>query len=141
MPLGAPVGFLYWYTTSIILGILTFLNIITQLYRFISRPRSTASTSFTTLPAPVTSQLALSRSTFEGTEAEKPEVPQLSRLARIARVLWVLAEKYVILTALPLPKLRWWIKRKTKPSVATTELVWQGGYVLGVLVLSFWGGQ
>lgn len=136
MPLPVPVGFLYWYTTSIILGILTLLNILTKLYSYFTRPTEGSTTPLTCIPAPVISQI----SQDSDSEASKPVKPELGTLSRATRAAKVLAEKYVVLTALPLPKLRWWIKRAAKSSVPTSELAWQGGYVIGILVLSFWGG-
>ena len=141
MPVSSPVGYLYWYTTSVILFILTLINISTKFYSYFSRP-TIRTPSFTALPAPVTSSSRSPRLQLEQVDAGRgAKGAQLSTLVRGGRVAWVIVEKYVILTALPLPRMRWWIKRLPRSSIATTELIWQVGYTLLVFVLSFWGSK
>jgi hypothetical protein len=137
MALPAPVGYLYWYTTSIILALLTLLNAVNHIYRYITRPSSTPSAPLTAMPSPT--KTFSSAASLESGRSQRPQLSALDRAARAARVV---AEKCVILTALPLPNLRFWIKQRTaKSSISTAELTWQVCYVLGVLVLSFAGSE
>ncbi|WWD02129.1 hypothetical protein V865_000167 [Kwoniella europaea PYCC6329] len=150
MGLPQPVGYLYWYTTSIILGILTIINFSTKFYSHLTRPKlhpSPASSSDTlvttttangqTLPAP----LAIEHSS----EDEKPQIEKarLGRLNRAVRALGVLVEKYFYLSGITLPARRFTLFGKVrkihKKVYATPELFWTWGYTLGFLILSFYG--
>ena len=138
MPLAAPVGFLYWYSTSIILALLILINVFSHVHHYFSRPSQSTTALQTVLPAPVTSTVATKRINLGATETSKLRSKTVIRLARCAQVAF---EKYVVLTAVPLLPI--WLRnwRPVMSSVPTTELVWSISYSVGVLVLSFWGGE
>jgi hypothetical protein len=51
------------------------------------------------------------------------------------------ADKFIGLSTVPLPHLRFWVKRRPARSIATTELLWTLVYTLGCLILSFYGSK
>ncbi|WVQ72001.1 hypothetical protein IAR50_001545 [Cryptococcus sp. DSM 104548] len=111
MSLPAPVGYLYWYTTSIILFILTLYNVLYKLFH-----------------------LARSRG-FINTASSHD-----SRMGRIWRTGRALMDKYLLLTGIPRPPLMFWRRRRSKWQVLpTTQVFWRVGYTAGFLVLAFYG--
>jgi hypothetical protein len=65
----------------------------------------------------------------------------LSTTQRFSRAFAMGADKFIGLSTVPLPRLRWWVKRKQGNSIATVELAWTLIYTLGCLVLSFYGSK
>ena len=141
MPLSAPVGFLYWYTTSIILALLTLYNILTRLHRYFTPAKRCAPPTFTMLPPSVTNVSSAPGSIRELLEEGGPAWRKLGFFSRSRRVLRVVTEKYITLTSLSLPRLWSRTQRKPASSIQTIQLAWNVGYTVGVLVLSFWGSE
>lgn len=158
MGMSQPVGYLYWYTTSVILGILTGLNIISIALRYLARraridasataPASAPAPSTTKeldtpCSSPTTSTSASSSDYGKDVEDQQTQQRRLGRVDRFSRAASLALDKYVGLTAIPLPRLRlrFWVKRGRTPgsSVATTEFIWTVVYTLGCLILSFYG--
>lgn len=143
MPLLAPAGYLYWYTTSVILFILTLFNIIFKVYNhysIISRP-----TELTALPIsrrtlksshsdPTASSLYAKSRVEEATcYDQRRSIPY-----RLARVVITGYNRYFGLTSVTLPGIcvcstKKWI------GISSEELAWTVGYAVGVMLLSFWG--
>ncbi|WVQ79682.1 hypothetical protein IAT38_001782 [Cryptococcus sp. DSM 104549] len=119
MALPAPVGYLYWYTTSIILFLLTLLNLSSKLAR-LARHHNFPARLF---PPPTT------------TNAHT----DTSRLGRTARTTYMLLEKYVFLTGVPVPRAHFWRKKNKWKGLPTPEVAWRVGYTVGFLVLAFYG--
>lgn len=149
MGMQQPVGYLYWYTTSVILGILTLLNLVSIGLRCLARrSRSQASATATTTKeldsacsSPTTSS---STSSDNGKDVEELRVHRrLGTVERFARAATLALDKYLGLTAIPLPRWRFWMKRARAPagSVATTEVIWTVVYTFGCLFLSFYGSK
>ena len=138
MPLAAPVGYLYWYTTSIVLGLLILINVFSHAYHYFSRPTQSTAVLQPALPAPVTSTATNKCIQLAPTETLKSRSRTVIRLARCAQLFF---EKYVVLTSIPLLP-RWWRDwRPVTSHVPTIELVWSVSYSFVVLVLSFWGSE
>ena len=140
MGLPQPEGYLFWYTTSAILGLLTLINIISITIRYIARR------SGSTLPLLESAPSSPDHSSRSGSLSEKdPEniriTRQLSKAQRFSRAFTLCADKFIGLSTIPLPRLRWWIKRKPGKSIATTEFIWTFVYTLGCLVLTFTGSE
>jgi hypothetical protein len=116
------VGLLYWYTTSAILAFLTVIHFTNLAFRYYTRAVA---------PAP------------PRREVESQVRVKSSTLRRFSSATLIAYEKYVLLTALPLPRwrLRWWIQAKGRNLLPTSELVWTFGYALGCLVLCFYGSE
>lgn len=139
MPLPAPVGLLYWYTTSVILAILTLVNILGHLYAFLTRP---SRNDQSTLPLPVTAPTEGSPSTtMDSKHVDKSIDARLTLHIRIGRTVKLVFEKYILGTALPLPALRFWVKRAAKASTPTSELGVSIAHAAITLILSFWGSE
>ncbi|KAK4686608.1 hypothetical protein P7C73_g3519, partial [Tremellales sp. Uapishka_1] len=136
MGLPQPVGYLYWYTTSIILFLLTLLNLLSIAVRHFSRPASKkvvdSLPTISSTPAEVFSVYSKS--------SETP-ARKLGALTRCGRTTIAALEKYFALTAIPLPRVQWWRKRRAARTLPTTEVTINLGYILGVLVLSFYGAS
>ncbi|ORY35674.1 ferric reductase like transmembrane component-domain-containing protein [Naematelia encephala] len=140
MGLPAPVGYLYWYTTSIILAIFTLANIISRIYYYVTRPAPLKRPAFTELP-PDASSNASQTSTLTPSKLESGQSTSArrgDRVGRAARAGIVIFEEVITLSALPLPHLRFWIKRTAKASIPTTELGCNVAYLAGILTLSFY---
>lgn len=140
MGLPQPEGYLFWYTTSAILGLLTLINIISIAIRYIARR------SFSTLPLLESAPSTPDHSSRSGSLSEKdPEnirtTRQLSKCQRFGRAFTLCSDKFIGLSTIPLPRLRWWIKRKPGNSIATVEVLWTLVYTVGCLVLSFTGSK
>lgn len=140
MGLPQPEGYLFWYTTSAILGLLTIINIISISIRYIARR------SFSSLPQIESAPSTPDHSSRSGSLSEKdPEnvrtTRQLSKAQRFSRAFTLCSDKFIGLSTIPLPRLRWWIKRKPGNSIATVEFLWTFVYTLGCLVLSFTGSK
>jgi hypothetical protein len=146
MGMGTPVGYLYWYTTSIILGILTLLNIASHLvHTFLTKRYCSPAV----LPSPVAGFDSPSSDTtvVEGRDEEKGSlsaatprsIGTVHRLGRAAITGW---NKYALLTAVHMPttnRLRG--KRAAKSFMPTSDLAWTLGYLLGCMVLTFYGSE
>ncbi|WVR09402.1 hypothetical protein IAU60_006469 [Kwoniella sp. DSM 27419] len=141
MGLPAPVGYLYWYTTSIILAVLTICNFGSKLYHtYIQRRTPSTPLVAPSQPSPPVSP---------GSEKTKVDEPvssgakHLGRLHRGFRALGVMVEKYFYLSGFTIRSRKLQIFGKTrkfhKRMYATPDLLWQGGYTVGFLVLSFYG--
>ena len=144
MGMSQPVGYLFWYTTSVILGILTLLNIITIALRHLARRARSQSNSQLTTPEldSACSSPTTSSSSDVSKDVERVSVVRkLGAGERLGRAVMLGMDKYIGLSAVPLPKLRWWVKRAPKSSVATTEVIWTVLYTLGCLILSFYGSE
>ncbi|WWC90459.1 uncharacterized protein L201_005394 [Kwoniella dendrophila CBS 6074] len=79
MGLSQPVGYLYWYTTSIILGILTIINFSTKIYHYLTKPKSLQNlTTTTTTPIGLltngNNEKNVSGSNTTGTESSETQV-------------------------------------------------------------------
>ncbi|ODN90700.1 hypothetical protein L198_06016 [Cryptococcus wingfieldii CBS 7118] len=110
MTLPAPVGYLYWYTTSIILFILTLYNV---LYKLFHHARSKG---------------------FIRTASSHD-----SRIGRVWRTGRALVDKHVLLAGIRRPPLKFWKKRPSKWQIMpSTEVWWRVGYSVGFLVLAFY---
>ncbi|WRT68633.1 uncharacterized protein IL334_005611 [Kwoniella shivajii] len=144
MGLPQPVGYLFWYTTSIILGILTILNFSNKLYHHLTRPKG--SSQFTALvPSTGPSPLVSPDSSMEKQSSEAGQIQRarLGRLNRALRAFGVISGKYFYLSGITIKSKRFTILGKVrkfhKRVYATPDLLWMGGYTLGFLVLSFYG--
>lgn len=143
MGLSTPVGFLYWYTTSIILGLLTLLNIFTHLIRFRYRNRSPAPSPEKSSANP-DSPPSVSSADLKDVEAAKGKggiYGQLSLVRRAGRAAATGWNKYAILNAFRIPTINRRGKRVSKAFMPTTQFVWTVGYLIGNLVLSFYGSE
>lgn len=147
MGLPQPVGYLFWYTTSVILGILTLINIVSITIRHLARraksqpgsnPQLTSTDLDSTCSSPTTSSHTDSNASKDVESVRI--VRRLGAGQRFGRAVTLGMDKYVGLSAVPLPRIRWWVKRPTN-SVATTEVVWTIVYTLGCLILSFYGSK
>lgn len=142
-----PVGYLYWYTTSAILGILTLINIGSHIVHIIFTKRHVAPEVLPPIVAgtesPSSDITAVEMSIVEKGEAA-PAVPSrapgsVRRLCRAAVTGW---NKYAMLTAVRIPttnQLR--KKRAAKAYMPTSEVAWTLGYLVGCLVLTFYGSE
>ena len=140
MGLPQPEGYLFWYTTSAILGILTLINIISITIRYIARR------SYSSLPLIESTPSSPDHSSRSGSLSEKdPEnvrtTRKLSKAQRFSRAFTLCSDKFIGLSTIPIPRYRWWIKRKPGNSVATVEFIWTLVYTLGCLILSFTGSK
>jgi hypothetical protein len=140
MGLPQPEGYLFWYTTSAILGILTLINIVSITIRFIARR------SYSALPRLESTPSSPDHSSRSGSLSEKdPEnvrtTRKLSKAQRFSRAFTLCSDKFIGLSTIPLPRYRWWNKRKPGNSIATTEFIWTIVYTLGCLVLTFTGSK
>lgn len=149
MGLPQPVGYLFWYTTSVILGILTLINIVSITIRHLARraqsqPGSKSQLTSTDLDSTCSSPTTSSHSEAVGSAIKDVESVRIVRRIgageRFGRAVTLGMDKYVGLSAIPLPRIRWWVKRPTN-SVATTEVIWTIIYSLGCLILSFYGSE
>ncbi|WWD19282.1 hypothetical protein CI109_103740 [Kwoniella shandongensis] len=139
MGLPAPVGYLYWYTTSIILFILTLLNVASKLYKHYSRPVITSPNAGSgQTPAPSSTQPEKS-SVSSKSQRTAPRSRLYGQVRRTIRATGVWLDKHVLLTAITLPSVRFWAKKAKKVAYPTTEVAWRVGYTVGFLVLSFYG--
>ncbi|OCF32660.1 hypothetical protein I316_05581 [Kwoniella heveanensis BCC8398] len=148
MGLPAPVGYLYWYTTSIVLAILTVLNFSTKLYHHLTAPRKATLSSALTI-APATPRDEESSPPVTPNSVEKHDdtpqghVARLGRLNRAFRSLGVMVEKHFYLSGITIHSRRFQLLGKTrkmrKRLYPTPDVLWQAGYTLGFLVLSFYG--
>ena len=139
MGLPQPTGYLFWYTTSAILGVLTIINIFCITLRYFGLKSRAAS-----LPQVESAPSSPDTSSRSGSIVEKDAenlrlVRRLGPVERFSRVFNMAFSKFIGLSTIPLPKLRWWNKRKQGSSVATTEFAWTIVYTLGCLLLSFYG--
>lgn len=147
MALQEPVGFLYWYTTSVILAVFTCLHILIQVYHYASSIAPSFHPSFEPhSPSSQTTAVSSPTKSFarlKVQDGEKQEfvVRRIGRLQRALRAVGISLEKYVFLTSLHVPRWRWWMKRAAKRSIPTTEVGCTGLYLLGCLVLSFYGSE
>lgn len=143
MGMPQPVGYLYWYTTSVILALLTLLNVVSIVIQYTTRRARSAGIKTTTpeLDSACSSPTTSSASSLSKDVEDAGIVRKLGTGERFGRAFTSAADKYVGLSAMPLPKLRWWIKRASPSSVATTEVVWTVVYTLGCLILSFYGSE
>ncbi|WVW85359.1 hypothetical protein I302_107397 [Kwoniella bestiolae CBS 10118] len=147
MGLSQPVGYLYWYTTSIILGILTLINFSTRLYLHLTRPKGQTLADTTATSTEKEPRLALeappSNDIDEKAQEKELDRARLSRLNRGIRSISVLVEKYFFLSGITIPARRFTLFGKVrkihKRVYATPELFWTWGYTLGFLILSFYG--
>ncbi|WVQ95167.1 hypothetical protein IAU59_002261 [Kwoniella sp. CBS 9459] len=147
MGLPAPVGYLYWYTTSIILAILTVLNFTTKLYHHLTAPRNASPSSSSLAIAPAHAEKdspPVTPSSIEKhDDTPQGRVARLGRLNRGFRSLGVMVEKHFYLSGLTIHPRRfhfWGKTRKMRKRLyPTPDLLWQAGYTLGFLVLSFYG--
>lgn len=145
MALEEPVGYLYWYTTSVLLAVFTGVHVLIQVYHYASSIapsydpviESHSPSSQTTAASSPTKSFA----DLKVRDGEKQEfaVRRIGRLQRALRAVGITLEKYIFLTSLPIPRWRWWMKRAAKRSIPTTEVGCTGLYLLGCLVLSFYG--
>jgi hypothetical protein len=133
--LPAPVGYLYWYTTSLILLLLTLCNLSSILYRRFTYSRTDRLEYGT--PASSTSDVFVSR-VRRASQEKALALTKSHWIVRSGRVVRVLLERHVGLRIVRLPRARMWKARKTW-SFPVTEILWTGEYVLGVMVLSFYG--
>lgn len=142
MGLPQPEGFLFWYTTSAILGLLTLINVAGITIRWLTR-RSGAKRTMPQLPSTPSSPATSSRSaSLTSKEAEEARgIRKLGPMQRFGRAFTMGADQYIGLSTIPVPRLRWWIKRKQKSSIPTVELAWTIVYTLGCLLLSFYGSK
>lgn len=135
MGLPAPVGLLYWYTTLIILAALTVLNFSLRLYRYAVRPRpSQLPTSATSSPT----SSSISEIKPED-EAIVQDLPSLGVVERIGRAGKVVVEKNLLETSLRIPRFYSWDRNPAALRIPSTEIVWNLAYLLGILVLAFYG--
>jgi hypothetical protein len=144
MGLPQPEGYLFWYTTSAVLGLLTLSNIASITLRWITQ-RSDAKRTLSQLASapssPTTSSRSGSLTSKEIEDARVGSGRQLSTTQRFSRAFVMGADKFIGLSTVPLPRLRWWVKRKQGNSIATVELAWTLVYSLGCLILSFYGSR
>lgn len=139
MGLPQPEGYLFWFTTSAILGVLTIINIFCITLRYFGLKSRAAS-----LPQLESAPSSPDTSSRSGSLVEKDAenlrlVRRLGPVGRLSRVFNMAFSKFIGLSTIPLPKLRWWNKRKQGSSIATIEFAWTIVYTLGCLLLSFYG--
>ncbi|WWC63559.1 uncharacterized protein I303_106163 [Kwoniella dejecticola CBS 10117] len=156
MGLSQPVGYLYWYTTSIIIGVLTIINFSTKFYKFLTRPNKRPSAPTQSQALAITSdEVETPSSGSPNSSIEKPsrdndvedqiEKHRLGRLNRSIRTLSVMAEKYFYLSGVTVPRktVRYKVFGKArkihKKTYGTPEMFWTWGYTLGFLILCFYG--
>ncbi|KAK8854583.1 hypothetical protein IAR55_003322 [Kwoniella newhampshirensis] len=144
MGLPAPVGYLYWYTTSIILFVLALLNITSKLYHHFTRPIAASGSTLTAPPpAPTSTEpKPLQKSSAPSITTGRRSIPRSRLYGQVRRTIragTVFLDKHVFLTALTLPSVRFWAKKAKKVAYPTTEVAWRVGYTVGFLVLSFYG--
>jgi len=140
MGLPQPEGYLFWYTTSAILGVLTLINIISITIRHIARR------TYSSLPLIESAPSTPDHSSRSGSLSEKdPETVQttrkLSKAQRFSRAFTLCSDKFIGLSTIPYPRYRWWNKKKAAHSIATVEFIWTLLYTLGCLILSFAGSK
>ncbi|KAL7422396.1 ferric-chelate reductase Frp1 [Cryptotrichosporon argae] len=141
MTLPAPVGYLYWYTTSIVLATLTLLHAARRLYaRYAPRERSPHDT---TRPSSDSADSTPSLTSFTWSRRHEQlfvELPmpdrELSRATRIGWTLRAMWRKFFTLVAVPLS-----FDNVHIATLHLTEFVWATSYITGVIVLSLYGAS
>ncbi|WWC71328.1 uncharacterized protein I206_105282 [Kwoniella pini CBS 10737] len=154
MGLSQPVGYLYWYTTSIIIGILTIINFSTKFYKFLTRPNKNAKSSSKALtitnqevesPLSTSPNSSIEKPSKENDIEEQMEKHRLGRLNRSIRTFSIVIGKYFYLSGLAIPRktrrytLYGKVRKIHRKVYSTPDLVWTWGYTLGFLILCFYG--
>jgi hypothetical protein len=146
----SPAGLLYWYTTSGILGLLTFINLASISAGYIAKQRYERSRRARPSPSlPIRQVGSTAAPPYGGSDMEKcvpapardkdPRRRGVTRGVRTFRAAETAWKKHVLLLEIPLPYVPW-VKRRLQ-SIVATELAWSLGYTAGVLAISLYGSE
>lgn len=136
--LTAPVGHLYWWTSTAVLAILSLVNLVAIIRRwFILRRRPVREDSCTALPRRGTER---TQALLQDDREKKVLLSRSSRAARYFAALGSLADRTIFLASIPTPTFSL-LRRGHINHVPVVEVFWTTAYAAGVFCLSLYGSK